>query len=257
MKNPSPMDRTKREHVGTPDKIIWTDPEQPVSIIALTDGLTVVVSASAESFDRGQAYRFLGRWEDGKRGPQFRASTYTHDKPHSYSAVVKYLADQCSGIGTKTAIKLWRQYYGDAVRILRENPMQTVHDGILTEETAKNASFELARFGAIEQTKIDLHGLFAGKGFSGKLVERAISRWGVAAPAIIERDPYKLLTNRMPSAGFKRCDKMYLESGGRRDSLKRQFLAGWNSIREDRTGSTWIDAQRTVDAIRDACGPNQ
>lgn len=252
---PCVKDRTKREHLGVVEKIIWSDADQPVTIMALADGHTVIIPANPAAFARGQVYRFLGRWEEGKRGPQFRASTYTHDKPHTQAAVVKYLSDQCSGIGTKTAMKLFAKYGSNTVTVLRDTPLQPIVDGILAENVARQAAEELSRFGAIEQTKIDLHGLLAGKGFPGRIVGQCISRWGVAAPDVISRDPYKLLTARMPGCGFKRCDKLYLENGGRRDSLKRQFLAGWNSLREDRSGSTWIDADAVVTAIRDACGP--
>lgn len=245
-------DRTKREHVAAIDRVIWSDAEQPVSILALADGLTVVVQDEPDKFTRGVQYRFLGRWEEGRRGPQFRASTWVVHLAHSHAGIVKYLSDVCSGIGKSTAAKLADRYGSEATRILRENPQQVADDGLMTIDAARAAAEDLARFAGMERTRIDLFGLFAGRGFPGKLVERAMSKWGCRAPEVITADPFRLLTNRLPGCGWKRCDKLYLDQGGRRDALKRQFLAGWNALREDRTGSTWVDADRVVEAIREA-----
>jgi exodeoxyribonuclease V alpha subunit len=56
----------------------------------------------------------------------------------------------------------------------------------------------------------------------------------------------------LPGAGWKRCDKLYLDLGKSRDSLKRQTLAGWNALKEDRTGSTWVPAETVVRGITEA-----
>lgn len=245
-------DRNKREHVAALDRVIWSDDTQPVAILALHDGHSVVVPSLASEFSRGMAYRFLGRWEEGKRGPQFRATTWVHERPISKAAVAKYLVDHCSGIGQRTAEKLCAAYGGETATVLRTDPQRVANDGLLPIESARAAAEELARFAGMERTRIELFGLFAGRGFPGKLVERSLAKWGAKAPDVIKRDPYRLMVSKLPGAGFKRCDKMYLESGGNPKSLKRQFLAGWNALREDRTGSTWIDADRVVDAIRDA-----
>ncbi|QJW94736.1 AAA family ATPase [Frigoriglobus tundricola] len=247
-----PMDRTKKEHVGLLDRVVWCDDDRPVSILVLTDGKSVVVDAASTDFTRGQKYRFLGRWDEGKKGPQFKASTFVRDEPHTRAAVVKYLADVAEGVGAKLANKLWELYGPDAVRVLREEPQRVAGSLVMSLGTAEAAARELKRFAHLEQTRIDLFGLFAGRGFPGKLVERAIAKWGVAAPAVIRRCPFRLLTAHLPGCGWKRCDKLHGDLGKRRDTLKRQSLAGWNALKEDRTGSTWIPAETVVKAITDA-----
>ena len=250
--NPPPADRTRREYIGLLDRVIWSDADQPVSILALTDGRSVVVDAPPDAFVRGQRYRFLGRWEEGRRGPQFKAGTFVHDTPHSRTAVVKYLTDVCAGVGQRTAEKLWQHFEQDAVRVLREEPDKVHQAGIMGEEAARDAARDLERFAGLEGTRVELFGLFAGRGFPRKLVEHAISRWGARAPEIVRADPFKLLTARLPGCGFRRCDKLYLELGKRPAALKRQALAGWNALRDDRTGSTWLPAETVAKAIRDA-----
>lgn len=247
-----PRDRTKREHVGFLDKVIWYDTEKPVSILALTDGSKVIIDMPAGNFMRGQKYRFMGRWEEGNRGPQFTASTYVHDEPHSRDAMLRYLSSVCSNVGDRTAERLWLEFGSSATTTLRNEPEKVVAAGIMSEDAAREASRDLERFAATERTRVDLFGLFGGRGFPRKLVEHSISRWGARAPEIIQADPFRLLTARLPGCGFKRCDKLYLDLGKRADALKRQALAGWNALREDRTGSTWLPAGVVVTAIKDA-----
>ncbi|HEY1192338.1 MAG TPA: AAA family ATPase [Gemmata sp.] len=247
-----PKDRTKKEHTGLLEKVVWHDDDKPVSILALTDGKKVVVDAASTEFTRGQYYRFLGRWEEGPKGPQFKAGTFVCDTPHTRTAVVKYLGDICEGIGSKLANRLWEVYGPDAVRVLRETPERVADDGIMSLESATTAATDLTRYQFLEKTRIDLFGLLNGRGFPGKLVDHAISKWGVRAPEVIRRCPFRLLTSHLPGCGWKRCDKLHLDLGKSRKTLKRQALAGWNALREDRTGSTWMSAEVVVKAITDA-----
>lgn len=247
-----PKDRLNREHVGQLDRLIFSNPDGPFAILKLTDGSSVKGPFDADRFARGTIYRFHGRWGDGRYGPEFTADTFVTEAPHSKLAVVRYLSETCRGIGVRTAEELFARFGGDVVRLLREEPGAIVAAGLMTDALADQAAEDLRTFAHVEKTKVDLFGLFAGRGFTGKLIDRCISRWGVEAPRIIARDPFTLLVNKLPSCGFKRCDKFYLDQGRPPLALKRQALAGWNCLRQDRTGSTWIDARDAVSAIREA-----
>lgn len=247
-----PKDRTKKEHIGSLDRVIWSDDEQPCSILALLDGKAVVIGEKSTRFVRGQVYRFYGKWAEGKHGPQFKADTFTRDQPHTRVGVMAYLTDICGGVGNKTAERLWDKYGPEAVRTLREQPATVAADGILTQHAAEDAAKELRKFAGLERVRVDLVGLFSGRGFPGKVVDHAIAKWGSAAPDVIRKDPYKLLTQRIAGCGWKRCDKLHAELSLPRDTLKRAVLAGWNSLREDRTGSTWLSARAVFDAIKAA-----
>jgi exodeoxyribonuclease V alpha subunit len=247
-----PRDRTKTEHVGSVDKVIWHDDEKPVSILALVDGLKVVVDAPSSAFTRGQLYRFLGRWEEGPRGPQFAAGTFVR-----LELVPKPLGKTVADPGADFRQVLQHPGFGvgfepDAVKMLREEPDKVASAGVMSADAARDAARDLARFAGLEGTRVDLFGLFSGRGFPRKLVEHAISKWGANAPEIIKADPFHLLTGRLPGCGFRRVDKLYCDLGKRRNALKRQALAGWNALREDRTGSTWLPAQLVVSAIEQA-----
>jgi len=237
-----PRDRTKREHVGQLDRVVWCDPDRPCVILRLTDGASAIGPGVEEQFIRGQQYRFHGRWKDGKFGPEFAFETHTLDVPLGRNAVTKYLSETCRNVGKVTAERLFDKFGPDAVRLLREEPRTVADAGLLGPDQADEAARDLARFAHVERTKVELFGLFAGRGFPGKLIDRCISTWGVAAPAVIKRNPYTMLVRRMPGCGFKRCDKLYLDMGRRPDALKRQAMCAANVMKEDRTGSTWLDA---------------
>lgn len=245
-----PKDRTKREHVGRVERVVWSSDDDTRVILALADGSKVIGDGARGQFLLNQQYRFLGRWQDGQRGTDFHFDTFTVDQPHFSAGVVKYLSDVCRGVGQKTALALWDEFGPDGVRTLREEPAKVVAAGIMSEAAAALAVEDLQKYAHIEKTRVDLFGLFAGRGFPGRLIEAAISRYGVAAPDFVRLSPYRLMIDRLPGCSFRRCDRLYLDGGGRPTALKRQALAGWNAFREDRTGSTWLDAKDCVETIQ-------
>jgi hypothetical protein len=252
---PTVKDRTKAEHVGAVRRTIFSDPnpDRPFSLLALADDHVVAVNATHEAFAPGTVYRFMGQWEETAKGPRFRASTFIVHGFGSRIAVERYLAENCRGIGQASAGKLWAAYGSDAVRMLREQPGEVSRDGLLPDDVAEDAARDLARQKAGELTKIDLTGLLRGRGFPSKMLDNTLSKWKARAPEIIRRDPYRLLTEGFSGASWARCDKMFLEfHPARRNSIKRAALAGWAAVREDRTGSTWVDAGDVVRSVRDA-----
>ncbi len=239
-------DRNKREHVARVDRVMWPPRGEDGDsvILKLLDGASAIGPGTRDQFETGgQQFRFLGRWVDGRFGDEFKFETFAYDVPHSRAAVVKYLSDTAEGVGTKTAERLFDKYGPDAVRQLREEPDAVAAAGIMSADNARAAAADLARFAALEQTRIDLFGLFAGRGFHGTAINRAIGFWGVKAPDVIRRDPFAPLVKKLPGAGFKRCDKMFIDLGGKSAAPKRQAISAWAAIRDDRTGSTWIDAR--------------
>lgn len=240
-------DRTKREHLARVERVVWPaegEPDGDTVILKLGDGASAIGPGTRDQFAPGQQFRFLGRWQSGGRyGDDFKFETFTRDVPHSRLAVLKYLADTCRHIGRATADKLFDRYGPDAVRQLREEPDTVAAAGFLSIDAAREAAADLAHFAAVERTKIDLFGLLNGRGFGGKAIERAIEKWGARAPEIIRRSPFAVLTARIPGAGFRRVDKMFIDLGGKPAALKRQMFAALDAIRSDRSGSTWADAR--------------
>lgn len=248
--NPPPPDRTKREFITTVERPIFENEDQSWCILSLPDNRVACGPGPASQFARGIQYRFLGRWEDvPNRGFRFRFSTHTVHQPAGRNGMVRYLCELCEGIGEKRATRIWDVYGNAGLEMLRTGePERIAEETKLPLDVVLDAGKSLREHHALESTRVDLYDLFAGRGFQGKLIGRAVSKWGAKAPAVIRRNPFALLG--MPSAGFVRCDRLWKDLGLPLDSLKRQTLCLWDICRSDRNGNTWIDALRAASDLR-------
>jgi hypothetical protein len=215
----------------------------------LEDGTTIKGRAPAEDMVLHLTYRFEGAWAEvserdrkyGNGKPAFLFRSYTRAEPHSRHGLTHYLQKYCRGIGPQLAARLWDQYQGDACRILREDPGRVAREVTgVRGDVAADASTALQTLAKFEDARIDLMNLLAGRGFPGSLTEKAIKMWGVAAPEKIRRDPFCLLENDMPGAGWERVDRLYTELGLPADSPKRQMFCLWYIIDSNNDGHTWF-----------------
>mgnify|MGYP007071584870 FL=1 len=245
-----PKNRAAAEHRGQLDRVVYSDADQPFCILALADGATVCGAYAADQFPKGTTFRFLGRWEDDpKRGYRFRFSTFATHAVHNRTGVVKYLTKNCEGIGEKTAAKIYAKFGGASVETLRSEPAKVSDECDLDIDLCVTAARQLEDSARFEDTRIELFGLFNGRGFQAdKLIDRVIDKWGARAPQVIRRNPFALLG--MPSAGFKRCDRMWTDFGLPLDSRKRCAIVATNLIRNDPHGNTWVSADDLGDRLR-------
>src|SRR5581483_2654526 len=212
-----PADVRARELAGQIEAILWSDPAAGSVIAKLQpgDGGWVILGRLPEDEELlpRVPYRFLGKWiAHETRGYQFHFDTYTRHAPPTKSGVIKYLIDLAPHCGRVTALRLWEAYGPDAVAVLRGDPARVVADGILTADQAEESAKALAKVAAHEQTRLAIFGLLGGRGFPlEKLIAAALKKWGAKAAERIRANPFGMLVHRLPGAGFKRCDRLYLE----------------------------------------------
>lgn len=191
----------------------------------------------------GVEYRFLGKWEsNAEYGRQFKFETFLQAEPHSRRGVVEYLKRIAPGVGDATAHKLC-DLYGEnqCIAMLKRDP-KTVAAAIphLRGGKAEAAAEKLIEEEKFQETRIDLLDLFAGRRFRSEVIDQCISKWGIHAATRVKKDPFCLLTDKMPGCGFLTVDRLYLELGNEPDRLTRRVACAWNIVREDRTGSVWV-----------------
>lgn len=247
-------DTHKTELIGAISKVVFCDTAAPFSVLALIQGEKVVIGDDASSIPTSVNIRWLGKWESNNFGDQFRATSWVVDKPISMAGAVAYLSKIAPGVGDATARKLWRAYGPDCVRKLREEPATVAKEGHLADGVAWEASRALTKESGCEATKVELVGLLDKRGFPAKTAALALKKWGVRAADILKASAYRLMTAAFPGASWARCDRMYLELGGRPSALKRQALLAWSTVRDDRTGSTWSQAETAVDKVKSLVG---
>ena len=233
-----------QELLATICRITWEDGDGSAVIGETAAGDKFLCEGAGGELHEGDTVRMLGRYEtDPKWGRQFKAATFLKHAGHDKAGVIKYLVDNCVGVGKKKAEQLWEAYGESVVRGLREEPGVVAQDGLMSQTEAEGCSYELKRIARFEATTIDLHSLFLGRGLGPTAIAACIQKWGLASPAIARKNPFSLLRAGIPRAGFQTCDRLYLDLGGNPHGLKRQALAGWDAVARDGKGSTWHGAE--------------
>lgn len=218
----------------------------------LSSGETVVGVGPKEGLIPGLSYRFLGRWEDSDYGRQFAFRAVVTHSPTTRSGVVKYLEKHAQGIGPRLAHRLIDQFGVEVCVAKLKNQPSEVAAALpgLSLDDARAASAELRRLEKFQQTHMDLLVLIGGRGFGQQAIDACIQTWGVHAPGIIRRDPFKLLTAKIPGAGFLRCDQLWHAFGLKPDRMKRQVMAVWSHLRNDSSGSTWHAKNEVLETVK-------
>lgn len=207
----------------------------------LDDGTCITGTCEEGSLVPGMIYQFFGNWiEKEGYGKQFAFEVFVVKEPNSRTGVVAYLEQYAPGIGVVWAGKLYDAFGGDAVMRLRTDPVLAAKATGGNVEKFKVAAAELQRLSKFEDTKVKLTTLFHGRGFGAKAIEACVKRWGIFAPQRIMHDPFCLLVEKIPGAGFERCNALYDALGKPKNRLKRLMIFMWHAIRSDRTGNTWI-----------------
>ena len=207
------------------------------------DGSTLMGPSSFADFDEGTSYRFFGRWEDSKYGYRFRFHTFAKLTPLSRRGVIKYLST-APGIGAVTAGKLFDRYKQNTISQIRDLPATVAEECGLNLEAILRVAELITEDEKYQETKVELCDLFAGRGFSSKITGYVLAKWKQAAPAVIKADPFALIG--IPSAGFKRVDKLYLDLDHDPAALIRQVHCAIYCIAQNYDGHTWQPAEAIV-----------
>lgn len=224
-----------------------------VRIIAYLENGTAVLGVASEDDmpEPGMRYSWYGTKKvHPEWGDQFHFQSYGVLEPLNREGVVTYLSRYATGVGVIVAGRLWDAYGADAIKMVRTQPelcSQQIKGFRLDQ--AKQAAEELQKIAATEEIRSRLLGMFHGRGFPGTMTDQCIEKWGVNAPMFIQRDPFILMVNDMPGAGFARCDRFYCDLGKPLNALKRQMLLLWNYIHDDSSGDTWLPADRLSELL--------
>lgn len=218
----------------------------------------VRLESEEDSVEPDLTYRFYGQWTDytnrrtGETTKQFIASTFILTRPHGKAGVIRYLTD-APGIGRVLAQRLWEQFQGDAVKILRTDPEYAAKmvRG-LRPEVAMDASEFLCQEELLEDCQMDLMDLLEGRGFPKSVLKTAVKEFGNLAAVVIRRNPYLLM--RFRGCGFMRAHAMYLDLGYNPRRIKCQALCAWHAISSQSNGSTWQLAGVAEAALRKSIG---
>lgn len=206
----------------------------------------------------GLAVTFFGFWKQHvKYGWQFNFDGVTVAAKQPATGVINYLSRSGLGITRAVANKIVKQFGDAALDTLRDSPAIVANAGLIDLDVAMTASARLQDLAKFERPRIELFQLFAGHGLTKKTVEACLTVWGQKAPAVVRRDPFSMLVNRLDGVGFQRADSLYQSLGLPLHRLKRQLMAGWHALLNDGDGNTWENRQKINAAILKAVGASE
>lgn len=243
--------------IGVFDRIQWrADDGSGFTIAVLRDGSTVLGNVPNEELVHGLEYQFQGRWDRHPvYGRQFKFSGFIQRKPHGKDALVTYLVRYSPpgcGVGPATARRLVDTFGESLLPTVRDNPLAVTQACPRIQfHQAEEISEIFRKHGKMEDTKISLLQLFAGRGFPRATIDAAIEKWGIDAAEVVRRNPFVLLIERFPGCGFLRTDKLYVDLGLDRMAMIRQVLCCWHVLQSDATGDTWLAASVVADKLRE------
>lgn len=266
------MSNEREELTGILKRVVWSssDPKKPYTIATLHDPnlkpnedpfhpgarqneITVKGVPPSTGMVSGMAYLLRGKWiTDEKYGRQFLFDSATEKPAATRHGVVEYLRRYAPYVGDATAHAIVDKFGIDrAIDVLKSDP-SAISAAIrgFTLDKARLASEALVKAQKFQETRVALLDLLSGKGFSEASMDACVKHWGVHAPQVVRRDPFKMMLKRVPQAGFMKCDKLWHEFGLPADKLKRQVMAAWYHLKSDQSGSTWHAKEDVIRTVR-------
>ncbi len=220
------------------------------AIMGTKSRITVTINMNADHLIlNSMQYQLVGEWEDTKYGRQFRAKACTEDKPLSPDSVRRFLTKHVNGITDAKAKEIWNKYGIDAIDVIAKDPRRLVDDEICGEPLAKLAHKKISEMRDKLPIMMAVEKIIAGHGFPKKTAEIVATKWDKQAPQRLKKNPFQMIMAKIPGAGFKRCDRVYLDNGGDPQSIMRLFFASAQALQTDSTGSTWVTRDRAIDLI--------
>ncbi len=192
-------------------------------------------------------YRLSGIISNYRGHVQFKFRHFVESVPVDDSAIAKYIAEHGKGCGIGPAIaqRIVDEMGSDCLQIIRSTP-ELLCDLFRTikPEQAEEFAAKLRSNHCAEQTYIELQSLFDKRSFPKKIVKQIIGEHGAESLKVVRRNPFVLL--KYDGVGFKLCDRLFCDlNQGRRPERRLRRIAHLICylMQQDRSGSTWHDAQ--------------
>ncbi len=244
------------------------DSRVEIGEIRLADGTveTAKIRCREDELIRNGTYRLFGRYQKHPTyGNQWITSSWVEAKPIDEDSIIAYLC-QCKGpakgsISYRVAVMLFEEFGFQAIDTVIDTPaVAAANIPRWDADKAAIASRFMQQDDHKRGAKLELIGLFEGRGFPKQSSERAIKEFGTNAAAKIREDPYILM--QLSGIGFKAADKLYCELAKEKAGtdgqlyqellakIKRQGLCAVYEVQQDRSGSTWVRLGVAKAAVR-------
>jgi len=204
---------------GTLERIVYRDAASPFVVARLRSrGNVIAVVGNLAGVDTGRELRLHGAWEnDRKWGKQFRFSSYQTVTPATLEGIEKYLGSGfIPGLGPELAKRIVAHFGHETLEVIGAQPQKLVEvDGIGRIRAERIASKWQEQRG-VEDVMVFLQ----GHGVSPAFAWRIFKKYGSAAIAIVQENPYRLALE-VWGIGFKSADAIARRLGIEKTSPAR------------------------------------
>ncbi len=215
----------------------------------------VVAKGPLAHLSAGDRARITGRWVNhAKHGRQIHVDDALPLDANDEEGMVDYLAKAMTGVGRRSARRLVDRFGQDTFSRLDDDPEATL--GTLPSMTAKKVQ-AAAQDWRVARADRPLYLLLAKHGLA-KHVPTLSRRWGAAALAKVQQDPYDLV--KLRGIAFERADRVARDVGIPEDSPRRAQAAVLHTLQEaSRSGHTLMPVvevtQRAARLLRQPLHP--
>ncbi len=217
---------------GAIDRIVFQNPENGWTVARFQlDGSSRVVTLVGElpGVLAGTMLRVSGRFaEDPRYGTQFQVATFTPLDPGTLDGIERYLGSGLvKGIGARLARRIVETFGAGTLAVLDEEPGRIARVPGVGKRRAKRLAQAWSEQRRTRQAMIFLQ----GHGLSPAFATRVLQQYGVAAPALVRENPYRLALD-VPGIGFRTADRIARGLGVGADAPERAAAGALQALSE-------------------------
>lgn len=170
------------------------------------DGTVTVVGVMPNPME-GENIHFTGSWVNNEQyGPQFKAATALPIAPREKEGIIAYLVETVTGIGPKTAERIYNHFGDETLKVLDTDPIMVKEVPGLKPSLAERLmqSWQDSRGSRPVMIFLQTYGV---SGTMAKRIYDHYSATGINAVTLIKTNPYQLARD-VRGVGFLRADKI-------------------------------------------------
>ena len=203
---------------GIVENIVFTNEDNGYTVCECACGGELVTLVGIMPYlNEGESIKAQGVWQvHATFGRQLKVEYFEKKLPTDSEAIYKYLSSGAvKGIGPVTAARIVEAFGADTFDVMENNPKWLCDIKGISPRRAKEISESYAAQFGMRSVM-----MFCSRFFGPSVSARIYRRYGAAAVTIIEKDPYRLISD-IEGVGFEKADTVAQQLGFPADSIQR------------------------------------
>ena len=200
------------------ENIVFTNEDNGYTVCECACGGELVTLVGIMPYlNEGESIKAQGVWQvHATFGRQLKVEYFEKKLPTDSEAIYKYLSSGAvKGIGPVTAARIVEAFGADTFDVMENNPKWLCDIKGISPRRAKEISESYAAQFGMRSVM-----MFCSRFFGPSVSARIYRRYGAAAVTIIEKDPYRLISD-IEGVGFEKADTVAQQLGFPADSPQR------------------------------------